>query len=1087
MNIGKSQSAKGPINKEKENLLSPTRSLNLSPINHLIDDLASELKEYNTTYQSGMSDSFQNITTQDEKKPTTLDHPFTAFSKKRENITSSVYDDSPLITSFKNSNKQTATNSNQDNYVQPQYNKNVPTNTLASNSPMSSIYSPVQTRKTTRPTNAIRSSILTNKQQLENSELQNLTLNADDSIASDANNTLPNTGPSNTFDFDNTLTTITTNNSSPMKPTTAANNTTVDSSDYAYLFIMAVHSFDTSTLENENDKTICLDFDKYDVAFVHNVDESGWGEVTLIKNEKRGWIPFNYFEDTIKTVKGNKTIDIINSRIPMKLLLSASAQFLLNPQNFRLPGTNSYTFNVDYINRIRDGVKQLLEMTNCVSRSNELVKSKPRIKKARKRLLAEWYNLMIKADSYKQTTSSRRIEKLTAILYQVLKMSFNFFVTWSHDILEYEKEMATTKSIDPMKPSNTHFNKPNLDIKNLDTIPFAKSRLNEIHCLLFNYIAIILGRLDLIEHNPIGCEALELIVHQIIMLLRELLYISKSCSFFIQEKYQNGYENTLDSNLDPLLSLVSDLISTIKDLVTKTIHDDYKSDLGKEKVTSEIYQYTQDGSRLINIICQMTALISKTVQGVSNYLKLIGDFELDSDRKYPNFKLLKITPADFIKKCSIGLAKNIDYKKLQSSYQMESVRKKNSENKNISLSRYSTIRAGNSKNEFTYQGTQLLQNTLNENKSFDRYSIFEKYTVDNDEKSDILTTNDTDILHDELVRNSSNNIIGGSFRALVIKLTDEIDKADDFLIFSFLLNFRIFGTPETLIEILIERFDTEGKRSTTQTYNKSGPYSSSESRIKNRRRIICNIFNIWMETFWNYTTDFTLLPTMINFFNEGVCEFLPIEGKLLIEVAAKLMNKTSLKRNSNIIPKGCFDQLKVRSIQPSSTSSILSEKSIARSSIASSILTLDENLIEEYELIDPLKQKRDSFSLELPILNLGNYSLLSKEDVQNIERSLDFYKQITNKTKAETNSLRNINLQTKDIIDNWIRITIGTTLTPRFDKLQIKNLVSFNALEAAKQLTLLESTLYMEVQPFELINENFLQKKKLAFEFISKY
>ena len=42
-------------------------------------------------------------------------------------------------------------------------------------------------------------------------------------------------------------------------------------------FIRALHSFDSSTLQSKSDASICLSFEKNDIAFLHTIDESGWG------------------------------------------------------------------------------------------------------------------------------------------------------------------------------------------------------------------------------------------------------------------------------------------------------------------------------------------------------------------------------------------------------------------------------------------------------------------------------------------------------------------------------------------------------------------------------------------------------------------------------------------------------------------------------------------------------------------------------------------------------------------------------------------------------------------------------------------
>ncbi|CDO92807.1 unnamed protein product [Kluyveromyces dobzhanskii CBS 2104] len=104
----------------------------------------------------------------------------------------------------------------------------------------------------------------------------------------------------------------------------------ISEENLAYLFIIAVHSFNVSSLENPEDAAICISFEKDDVAFVHSVDESGWGEVTLIKNMQKGWVPFNYFADAVK--QKNKLVIMIVCRLLWRQenLLSSCCQHAQN-------------------------------------------------------------------------------------------------------------------------------------------------------------------------------------------------------------------------------------------------------------------------------------------------------------------------------------------------------------------------------------------------------------------------------------------------------------------------------------------------------------------------------------------------------------------------------------------------------------------------------------------------------------------------------------------------------------------------------------------------------------------------------------
>lgn len=285
------------------------------------------------------------------------------------------------------------------------------------------------------------------------------------------------------------------NNSNIQRKTTLRRNTELqlDDKDFAYLFIIAIHSFNAKTLDNPDDIAICLSFEKDDVAFVHIVDESGWGEVTLVRNRKRGWVPFNYFSDTVKFSRGqgdaessNQLRGLIESRSPLQTLLSACAKFLLHPQDTPIPNSDQLTFNFNHINTVKDGVKKILEQTECVSRTDELVRQRSLVRKARKHLLADWYNLMIKADYHKHSSNPQNINTLIDLVYKVIEQAFSFFKIWGKEKTDFEKDKASkTNSEYKLRDSEKPTYMRDSPMHYLTEPPTAIGRLQEVYDLLF--------------------------------------------------------------------------------------------------------------------------------------------------------------------------------------------------------------------------------------------------------------------------------------------------------------------------------------------------------------------------------------------------------------------------------------------------------------------------------------------------------------------------------------------------------------------------------------------------------------------------
>ncbi|AET41434.1 Ras family guanine nucleotide exchange factor BUD5 Ecym_8143 [Eremothecium cymbalariae DBVPG len=888
---------------------------------------------------------------------------------------------------------------------------------------------------------------------------------------------------------------------------TSSSELRISAENLTYLFIISIHSFNAETLDNKEDINICLSFSKNELAFVHTVDESGWGEVTLVDSRKRGWVPFNYFADVLnnepREVKSNSMDTLIESRKPLEKLLSAAGKFLVQSQNAVL--LNEIEPLLDNINEIRDGVKALLEGTNCVSRSNDLVKSKPSIRSYRKKLLGDWYNLMLKADHYKKSVDSEKVLLLEHMVYAVLSRSFSFFNTWAREKRTYDLEKASMSALtdnnnnclniqesqssssrsiprhrrkSPVNKESAKLNSGQL-IHYLRQPPYAISRLNEIHELLFSYIGLILGRLDMIEHNSAGCEVFELLVHQIILLLRELLYISKACSLIIQTRYNSAYENNLDHNLDPLLSLVSELVSCIKVFVTDTINETYET--SQLVVKDEVYRYTPEGAHLVVIISKMNRLISNAISGCKSYLKLIGDFQLESERQYPNFEKMRMNSSQFIERCSKGLLKNLNKNNSFLSYVKENeATLKRSPSYSRHLARFSSVRSGTDGVSLSVNGSQFLQEFLPECQDFHKEPEFIPYNAEDSfyEQDNLDVINNKDLMKNEMLFDNAGNLVGASFRATVFVLTNEMEYENEFLLSTFLLNYKSFGSSSALVEALVARFDIADISAKFEARESNGQYSSRSARLKSRRRRVCKVFRTWMQSFWDFKNDYMFLATMINFFNEGVIIKLPAESKELMEIAARLCSiapsMDGMFMEDNI-------QLNPILIIPGNRGSIFSTMS---NSSRSSVTSVDEKFIEEYELTKLPSSSHSSLSLPLPLLNTGAASLISKRELSEINKLVSQYDDLvlTPISQAYDDITQKLNLDMAISLWDALITNSKPQKIPEDSLIGQFNITDYSSLEISKQLTIIESAMYLTIKPFELLNEDFSTQNKLGYK-----
>lgn len=842
-----------------------------------------------------------------------------------------------------------------------------------------------------------------------------------------------------------------------------SNQTMPDDEDLSSLFIRALHPFDSSTLQSESDASICLSFEKDDLAFVHTIDDSGWGEVTLMESLQRGWIPMNYFgiavadeSENINELDEALEDDENNGKIPnshyLKPLFHACGRFLMNPLSHK-NRRGKYTFSIRLVNSIRDGVRLLLQQTDCLSRSNEIVTKRPIVRKSRKSLLADWYNLMVKANEFKGTSNFSKIEVLILMIYQVTRKATTFLQVWSIESKqiikrENEKKLQTDMNNYPL----------------LSNPPLAKHRIVEISGLLYSYLGMIIGRLDLIEHNPVGCDILESLTHQIILLLRELLFISKTGSDFSSRK-----PSDLDSSLDTLLSLVSDLVSGVKNLVMSTFNESEEEKINsinlpkpEKGANPSDYYYTREGGELIQVAAKMIKAIGITISSIRDLLENTGDFKLNAERSYPDYSRMKIDPEDFIRKCSLGIAKaqGMQHKDLKS---MKS-------NKAQSSNRYSMMRSGKTGSlSLTTGGATMLHDLLcgdvDGSSPFLNSAEFEPYTNNSE--------NTTSDIKDELLVDSNGNLLGASFKGLVYTLTNENSPPEYFFVSTFFLCFRSFANGFDFIEEMITRFDITNKSLESQTKQDI----SFEIKLKNRRRLIVKMFQLWMESYWNHEQDFKLLTTLINFANEGISQYLPFDALKIIEIAAKLFTKPLIEKQKEAkVPDVNKKQLINRSITIT--------RSNRKNSIVSGDITSRYSMVDGYELskINTNSSTSSLKSMSLPMpLGIGNQtssssSLLSKNQLSNIEKVNLSYRAILDRSWCPSQYITAgsyIPLDLVALLPNWYNICEQNWVLSNYRP----NLLDFNGLEIAKQLTLMESHIFCSFKPEELLNENYTAKR----------
>ena len=135
----------------------------------------------------------------------------------------------------------------------------------------------------------------------------------------------------------------------------------------------------------------------------------------------------------------------------------------------------------------------------------------------------------------------------------------------------------------------------------------------------------------------------------------------------------------------------------------------------------------------------------------------------------------------------------------------------------------------------------------------------------------------------ELMYNKEGQIIGGTLRALIEKLTAHHSTPDGLFVSTFYLTFRLFTTPVEFAEALANRFDYVGE----------SPEVAGPVRLR-----VYNIFKGWLESHWRHDCDDVVMPFIVRFAQETLSKSLPTAGKRLTDLAGKVQSN-----HGHVVPR----------------------------------------------------------------------------------------------------------------------------------------------------------------------------------------
>ncbi|KAL1957166.1 hypothetical protein VTO42DRAFT_6309 [Malbranchea cinnamomea] len=125
----------------------------------------------------------------------------------------------------------------------------------------------------------------------------------------------------------------------------------------------------------------------------------------------------------------------------------------------------------------------------------------------------------------------------------------------------------------------------------------------------------------------------------------------------------------------------------------------------------------------------------------------------------------------------------------------------------------------------------------------------------------------------ELMFNKDGQVIGGTLRALVEKLTAHESTPDAMFVSTFYLTFRHFASPTEVAEALIDRFDYVG----------ATPKVAGTVHLR-----VYNFFKGWLESHWRHDCDDCALPSILKFARTKLMVTIPTAGKRLVDLVAKV-------------------------------------------------------------------------------------------------------------------------------------------------------------------------------------------------------
>lgn len=868
-------------------------------------------------------------------------------------------------------------------------------------------------------------------------------------------------------------------------------------------FVRALHSFDSSTLTANDSKnstddpaSICLSFEEGDIALLHSVHSSGWGDATIISSGARGWIPTNYF--------------VAYNDPKIAPLLTAILAFVAQPMSFELaPGV--FSFSQEAVTNIVAGVRSLLEACGTLTRDTPTVKKSQAIRKFRKNLLAELAILVSLAKQHRNSTDESVIERLVNGCYKIAAKAAVFLDVWAVDSNTPEKEpdyvagnplrplaqrqdsvetMSTrnnggqssptsmgppqapqtqsqaqsqAKSVPTATGSQTTSDstptpaavprtvqpKPSFTTNRESVIfhtqpPMAKQRLEEVNEALLSYLGVFIHRMKYLEQDPTASTQILVNTRKSMLGCRELLAVVESVS-----SKQQPRSRELEQTKDKLFGQIRSLVTSARDVVASS------SKSGQSANNSATpKEGTETASDAANKLIESATICARTagecVVRCRLILESVGDFQMSGAREYPDFSdgvaavpSYQRSAYSFAGSVSSPLSPTFPTHTMESKIPEDQVQE-SSNQESIDNPAATKDSGSDDKDD---------QETL---KSGSRPASVASAL--SEKAPEVVDESAYPVEKQIIVDGESGRVRGGSLQAWINMMTDETKEDNPFMLSTFFLTFRLFSTPREVIDCAINRYALEIDEETLGLQDLED--------ITARRVKVFHFVRRWLESHWKQSVDGEVLEDILSLADHHFVKILP-NAKTIVHELANQLTSPDLEDGEPLVPR-----LVARP-----------DGSLPRSSVN------PRSVMPNLQQVPTLPSKSQLHMLQRNNEYYGYKGWNSSDPLAPIDEEEASTEEPTSPVRSRKssiipNSFHNDQDARSVASSTWsssFRIMRNSTFNSSSSGLPSTiSVLDFEPLELAAQLTLMDSDMFCKLEPAELISRNFDKKRGMG-------